>query len=208
MKRPAACAAGRLRKRHQRERSPLRIGKRIPCRRRSPLCTPPNGADGLCARIHRRHHVSLRALASVARSSPGVHDAFSQRVGATSGARTGQPLSTAQPDAYAASGPWPAANFRVSSTWQSALVSQIEDVGGGERPNAVLFDVQSDQVEGIKKIFSDLDLPVMQHVPIVTMRVHSVKDVPVDQLRSEAAAADPGPHTRIPLYLSRHAQPE
>ena len=68
---------------------------------------------------------------------------------------------------------------------QSALVSQIEDVGGGERPNAVLFDVQSDQVEGIKKIFSDLDLPIMQHVPIVTMRVHSVKDVPVDQLRSE-----------------------
>ena len=29
----------------------------------------------------------------------------------------------------------------------------------------------------------------MQHVPIVTMRVHSVKDVPVDQLRSGAAAA-------------------
>ncbi len=68
---------------------------------------------------------------------------------------------------------------------QSALVAQIEDVGGGERPNAVLFDVQSDQVDGIKGIFTELELPVLQHVPIVTMRIHSVQGVPVDSLRKE-----------------------
>lgn len=68
---------------------------------------------------------------------------------------------------------------------QSALVAQIEGVGGGDRPNAVLFDVQTDQVDGLKTIFADLDLPVIQHVPIVTMRMYSVKGVPVDELRQE-----------------------
>lgn len=69
---------------------------------------------------------------------------------------------------------------------QSALVAQIEGVGGGDRPNAVLFDVQTDQVDGLKSIFDELELPVIQHVPIVTMRMYSVKGVPVDELRQES----------------------
>jgi putative ABC transport system permease protein len=68
---------------------------------------------------------------------------------------------------------------------QHALVAQVESVGGGDRPNAVLFDIQSDQVEGMQEIFAGLKLPMIQQVPIVTMRLHSVKGKSVAELRQE-----------------------
>ena len=68
---------------------------------------------------------------------------------------------------------------------QHALVAQVESVGGGDRPNAVLFDIQSDQVEGMQEIFAGLKLPIIQQVPIVTMRLHSVKGKSVAELRQE-----------------------
>jgi putative ABC transport system permease protein len=68
---------------------------------------------------------------------------------------------------------------------QNALVDQIESVGGGDRPNAVLFDIQSDQVAGMQEIFAELKLPIVQQVPIVTMRLASVKGKTVEEMRQE-----------------------
>lgn len=68
---------------------------------------------------------------------------------------------------------------------QNALVAQVESVGGDDRPNAVLFDIQSDQIDGMQEIFTELNLPIIQQVPIVTMRLHSVKGKSVAELRQE-----------------------
>lgn len=71
---------------------------------------------------------------------------------------------------------------------QSSIVAHIEGVSGGEQPNVVLFDIQSDQVEGVTALVDSLDMPILQRVPIVTMHIASVKGVPV----SEAATSGRG----------------
>jgi putative ABC transport system permease protein len=50
------------------------------------------------------------------------------------------------------------------------------------QPNAALFDIQSDQVEGVKNLLREQNLPVLQDVPIVTMRLVSVKGQPTRDL--------------------------
>ncbi len=78
--------------------------------------------------------------------------------------------------------------FLVSTLYlaQDALISQIEGVGSKDRPNVVLFDIQTDQLKGLESTFSELDLPVLQQVPIVTMRLHSVKGILVRELKNKS----------------------
>ena len=54
---------------------------------------------------------------------------------------------------------------------QELLVKQITISGEGDRPNMVLFDIQGPQVEEVKTITLDYDMPVIQEVPIVTMQL-------------------------------------
>lgn len=51
-----------------------------------------------------------------------------------------------------------------------------------EQPNAAIFDIQADQVQGVKEILVRQNLPVLQDVPLVTMRLASVKGEPVAKL--------------------------
>jgi putative ABC transport system permease protein len=51
-----------------------------------------------------------------------------------------------------------------------------------EQPNAAIFDIQSDQIEGVKEIVAGQELPVLTDVPIVTMRLAEVKGEPVAKL--------------------------
>ncbi len=57
---------------------------------------------------------------------------------------------------------------------QGLLLGQVELSGSGDRPNMILFDIQTPQKEGVKKIVEDYDLPVIQDVPIVTTRLYSI----------------------------------
>lgn len=50
------------------------------------------------------------------------------------------------------------------------------------QPNAALFDIQADQVEGVKNILAGQNLQVLQDAPMVTMRLASVKGTPVREL--------------------------
>ncbi len=56
----------------------------------------------------------------------------------------------------------------------------------GSQPNAALFDIQSDQVAPVKQILREKNLPVLDDVPIVTMRMASVKGVPVRTLMRDS----------------------
>ena len=57
---------------------------------------------------------------------------------------------------------------------QHALLAQVAIAGSDDRPNFVLVDVQTDQVQGVSHLMQEQGLPVIHHAPIVTMRLKSV----------------------------------
>lgn len=48
-----------------------------------------------------------------------------------------------------------------------------------ESPNLYLIDVQPDQVDGVKTLLQNQQLPLLESAPMVTMRIESVRGVPV-----------------------------
>jgi putative ABC transport system permease protein len=50
------------------------------------------------------------------------------------------------------------------------------------QPNAALFDIQTDQREGVEALLKQQGLPILQDVPMVTMRLSEIKGVPVREL--------------------------
>ncbi len=68
--------------------------------------------------------------------------------------------------------------YRVNQVLASGLFPADQ----GNQPNAALFDIQADQVEPVKKILREEQLPILADVPLVTMRLSSVKGEPVRKL--------------------------
>ncbi len=60
---------------------------------------------------------------------------------------------------------------------QDILLSQISFAGGDRQPNMILFDIQPAQKDSVAVLTRSFDLPVLQEVPIVTMRLESLKGV-------------------------------
>ncbi len=54
---------------------------------------------------------------------------------------------------------------------QDLLVQRVTITGEDERPNTVLFDIQNSQHDDLRAMTLDYDLPILQDVPIVTMRL-------------------------------------
>ncbi len=50
-----------------------------------------------------------------------------------------------------------------------------------KNPNLYLIDVQPDQLEGIKRLVERESLPVLESAPMVTMRIETIRGVPVAQ---------------------------
>jgi putative ABC transport system permease protein len=70
---------------------------------------------------------------------------------------------------------------------QDLLVQRVSLAGADERANTVLYDIQSSQKDEVRTVTLDYDLPVMQEVPIVTMRLkeingNSKKESEIDSL--------------------------
>ncbi|MEM6630122.1 MAG: FtsX-like permease family protein [Bacteroidota bacterium] len=60
---------------------------------------------------------------------------------------------------------------------QDLLLEQVSLSGSERNPNIMLFDIQSDQKDALAQLTRDYQLPVMQDIPIVTMRVQKLKDL-------------------------------
>ena len=75
---------------------------------------------------------------------------------------------------------------------QGLIVSQLASKTLDGKADTFLVDVQPDQRSGIAKIFTDLDLPLVEEVPIVPMRLTAVKGVPVTELQKNPATKIPG----------------
>ncbi len=77
---------------------------------------------------------------------------------------------------------------------QFNLLRQMRLTGGPERPNLVLFDIQPDQRSEVDRLLKDSSLPSTAPVPIVPMRIASVKGTPVSRILGDTTAAgDDGP---------------
>jgi putative ABC transport system permease protein len=76
------------------------------------------------------------------------------------------------------------------------LVQQVAERGGAGEANLVLFDVQQDQRQELAQLLSSMDIALQEQVPVVTMRLTSVKGRPVEELRADSAA-------RIPRWALR-----
>jgi putative ABC transport system permease protein len=68
---------------------------------------------------------------------------------------------------------------------QQALLQQVIRTNDAAQPNLVLFDIQNDQREKIRESVRSLMLPVLQDIPLVTMRLSMVKGRDVADLRND-----------------------
>jgi len=67
------------------------------------------------------------------------------------------------------------------------LLEKVTYVGGGNRPNLILFDVQPDQKDDIAALVRSLNLPIIQEAPVVTMRLTSLKGRSVEKILSDSS---------------------
>ncbi|HET8645000.1 MAG TPA: FtsX-like permease family protein, partial [Vicinamibacteria bacterium] len=76
---------------------------------------------------------------------------------------------------------------------QFNLLRQLRLTGGPQRPNLVLFDIQRDQLPTVERALADAGLPSTGPVPIVPMRITSIKGRPVTRMLGDTTAPGDGP---------------
>jgi putative ABC transport system permease protein len=71
---------------------------------------------------------------------------------------------------------------------QQLLLNKVKfNAAPASRPNMVIFDIQGTQVQPIQQLLAQYQLPQMGSVPIVTMRMHSLKGKTVDTWKEDTA---------------------
>ncbi|MBI3796620.1 MAG: FtsX-like permease family protein [Deltaproteobacteria bacterium] len=83
--------------------------------------------------------------------------------------------------------------FLLASVYlsQQMLLRQASLAGQADQPNLVLFDIQSDQREDVTKLVHSFAVPTVQEVPLVTMRLASIKGKSVEDLRNDTSSKIP-----------------
>jgi len=57
-----------------------------------------------------------------------------------------------------------------------------------ENANIIILDVQTDQRDAVEKQLNSNDLPILDNIPLVTMRMHKLKDQLVNELRQDSTS--------------------
>jgi putative ABC transport system permease protein len=71
---------------------------------------------------------------------------------------------------------------------QNILISRVTLSGSGSQPNMVLFDIQNNQKDSVAALTRQYRLPVLQQVPIVTMRVEEINHETAAQVKQDSAS--------------------
>ena len=71
---------------------------------------------------------------------------------------------------------------------QHSLLGNLSLTGGSNQSNMVMFDIQTDQRDPLIELMDEYSLPVMQQVPIVTMRVSSINGRTTEEIRADSSA--------------------
>lgn len=54
---------------------------------------------------------------------------------------------------------------------QGLILNNVEGMGAGNQPNMIVFGIEADQKQEIEDIAASFDMPVIQHLPVVTMEL-------------------------------------
>lgn len=76
----------------------------------------------------------------------------------------------------------------ITSLWMSRqlLLDKLEMTSSNDdRPNMVIFDIQDNDLESVKQTVEKEKMPVIATTPIVSMRLHALKDRTVAELRKD-----------------------
>ncbi|WP_245826261.1 ABC transporter permease [Spirosoma rigui] len=86
---------------------------------------------------------------------------------------------------------------------QGLLLGRVQLSGSGKQPNMVLFDIQNEQIAGVRALVKQQKLPILQEVPVVTMRLNDINgktasagkpprpDQPTDTVRTDTVRRAP-----------------
>lgn len=80
--------------------------------------------------------------------------------------------------------------FLISTLYftKDVLMAQATLETRSESPNMILLDIQSEQKDAVVKTITSKDLPVLDDIPIVTMRVHSIEGKTVNEMRADTTS--------------------
>ncbi len=80
--------------------------------------------------------------------------------------------------------------FLISTLYftKDVLLAQASMDASTNSTNIILLDVQTDQVASITTTLSAMDMPVNESMPIITMRLHSIEDIPVNEIRQDSTS--------------------
>jgi putative ABC transport system permease protein len=74
---------------------------------------------------------------------------------------------------------------------QRLLLSEVSIAGSENQPNLVLFDIQSSQKEEIAQVTKAAGLPLLQYVPVVTMRLEEMNNLTAADVRKDTTLEIP-----------------
>ena len=74
---------------------------------------------------------------------------------------------------------------------QAQLLGRVQLADRGRQPNLVLFDIQPEQRAGVEALLKSQQLPVMQRVPVVTMRLAAINGRSVSVIKKDTASGIP-----------------
>jgi putative ABC transport system permease protein len=75
---------------------------------------------------------------------------------------------------------------------QNSLVKELISARGRNAPNLALFDIQTDQRDGVLEILRTNSVPVLDESPVVTMRLGGIKGQTAEELLTETNRSIPG----------------
>ncbi|WP_199269739.1 ABC transporter permease [Mucilaginibacter lacusdianchii] len=70
---------------------------------------------------------------------------------------------------------------------QSMLINQVKLSTSGNQPNTVLFDIQTNQEKGVADLTRQFKMPIIQQVPIVTMRLQKINGKSVEDYKKDTS---------------------
>lgn len=78
--------------------------------------------------------------------------------------------------------------FLISTLYftKDVLLAQASLESQANSPNIILLDVQSNQQQAVEDLISENKLPVIENMPIVTMRLHAINDKTVNEMRRDS----------------------
>lgn len=71
---------------------------------------------------------------------------------------------------------------------QTILINRVSLTGSGSQPNMVLFDIQSSQKDSVALLTKQYQLPILQQVPIVTMRIEAINGKTAADVRKDTTS--------------------